>query len=114
MEQESTRQQKVGKQLQKDIADIIRLQGMATYGGAMITVTTVRVSPDLAMAKVHLSIFPSSKVAQTMSIIEHQSRTIRGELGKRIAKQLRIVPELTFFVDDSLDYVARIDELLKK
>ena len=114
MEQESTRQQKVGKQLQKDLADIIRLQGMAMYGGAMITVTTVRVSPDLAMAKVHLSIFPSSKAAQAMSIIEHQSRTIRGELGKRIGKQLRVVPELIFFVDDSLDYVAHIDELLKK
>ena len=114
MEQESTRQQKVGKQLQKDLAEIIRQQGMAVYGGAMITVTGVRVSPDLALARVHLSIFPSAKAAEVMNIIEHQSRTLRGELGKRIAKQLRIVPELTFFVDDSLDYVAHIDELLKK
>lgn len=114
MEQESTRQQKVGKQLQKDLADIIRLQGMAMYGGAMITVTTVRMSPDLALARVHLSIFPSSKADEVMSAIEHHSRAIRGELGKRIGKQLRIVPELVFFVDDSLDYVAHIDELLKK
>jgi len=114
MEQESTRQQKVGKQLQKDLAEIIRQQGMAMYGGAMITVTTVRMSPDLALARVHLSIFPSSKAAEVMSTIEHHARTIRGELGKRIGKQLRIVPELTFFVDDSLDYVAHIDELLKK
>jgi len=114
MEQESTRQQKVGKQLQKDLAEIIRQQGMAMYGGAMITVTTVRVSPDLALARVHLSIFPSSKANEVMKIIDHQSRTLRGELGKRVGKQLRIVPELTFFVDDSLDYVAHIDELLKK
>jgi ribosome-binding factor A len=114
MEQESTRQQKVGKQLQKDLAEIIRQQGMAMYGGAMITVTTVRVSPDLALARVHLSIFPSSKANEVMNTIGHQSRTIRGELGKRIGKQLRVVPELSFFVDDSLDYVAHIDELLKK
>ncbi len=114
MEQESTRQQKVGKQLQKDIADIIRLQGMAMYGGAMVSVTAVRMSPDLALARVHLSIFPSAKAPEVMKTVEQHSRVIRGELGKRVGKQLRIVPELMFFVDDSLDYVARIDELLKK
>ena len=114
MEQESTRQQKVGKQLQKDIAEIIQQQGMAMYGGAMVSVTAVRMSPDLGLARVHLSIFPSAKAPDVMKVIEQQSRTIRGELGKRTAKQLRVVPELMFFVDDSLDYVARIDELLKK
>lgn len=100
--------------MQKDLADIIRQQGMAVYGGAMVSVTAVRVSPDLGMARVHLSIFPSAKAPEVMKVIEQQSRIIRGELGKRVAKQLRIVPELVFFVDDSLDYVARIDELLKK
>jgi ribosome-binding factor A len=114
MEQESTRQQKVGKQLQKDLADIIRQQGMAMYGGAMVSVTAVRVSSDFGVARVHLSIFPSAKAEEAMIVIDQQSRAIRGELGKRIAKQMRIVPELTFFVDDSLDYVDRIDELLKK
>ncbi len=114
MEQESTRQLKVGKQLQKDLADIIREQGMALYGGAMVSVTTVRVSPDLATARVHLSIFPSAKAAEVIKIVEKQTRIIRGELGRRVAKQLRVVPELTFFIDDSLDYVAHIDELLKK
>ena len=114
MEQESTRQQKVGKQLQKDLADIIRQQGMALYGGAMVTVTGVRMSPDLGLARVHLSIFPSVKTPEVMNTVAQHNRAIRGELGKRVAKQMRIVPELSFFVDDSLDYVSRIDELLKK
>ena len=114
MEQESTRQQKVGKQLQKDLADIIRQQGMAVYGGAMVTVTGVRMSPDLGLARVHLSIFPSAKTPEVMNTVAQHNRAIRGELGKRVAKQMRIVPELSFFVDDSLDYVSRIDELLKK
>ncbi|MDR3236061.1 MAG: 30S ribosome-binding factor RbfA [Prevotellaceae bacterium] len=113
MEQESTRQQKVGKQLQKDIADIIRQQGMALYGGSMVTVTGVRMSPDLGLARVYLSVFPSAKTSEVMDTIAQHSRNVRGELGKRVAKQLRVVPELAFFVDDSLDYVERIEELLK-
>jgi ribosome-binding factor A len=114
METESTRQQKVGRQLQKDIAEIIRQQGMSAYGGAMVSVTSVRMSPDLALARVRLSIFPSDKAAVVMNLITQHARSIRGELGKRIAKQMRIVPELVFAVDDSLDYVEKIDELLKK
>ncbi|MDR0582594.1 MAG: 30S ribosome-binding factor RbfA [Prevotellaceae bacterium] len=114
METESTRQQKVGRQLQKDIAEIIRRQGMSAYGGAMVSVTSVRMSPDLALARVRLSIFPSDRAAAVMTAVNQQSRSIRGELGKRIAKQMRIVPELVFAVDDSLDYVEKIDELLKK
>jgi len=113
MEQESTRQQKVGKQLQRDLAEIIQHQGMAMYGGAMVSVTAVRISPDLALAKVWVSVFPSNKANEAMRIVEHHSRAIRGELGKRIAKQMRIVPELVFYIDNSLDYVERIDELLK-
>jgi ribosome-binding factor A len=114
MEAESTRQQKVGRQLQKDIAGIIQQQGMSAYGGAMVSVTSVRMSPDLALARVRLSIFPSDKAATVMNLVSQHSRSIRGELGKRIAKQMRIVPELVFAVDDSLDYVEKIDELLKK
>lgn len=114
MESESTRQQKVGRQLQKDIAGIIQQQGMNAYGGAMVSVTSVRMSPDLALARVRLSIFPSDRAAAVMHLITRHSRSIRGELGKRIAKQMRIVPELVFAVDDSLDYVEKIDELLKK
>lgn len=114
MENESTRQLKVAKQIQKDLAEIIRARGMAAYGGAMVTVSGVKISPDLAMAKVYVSIFPSSQAGEVMTTLDSESGRLRGELGRRVAKQLRIVPELTFFLDDSLDYVEHIDELLKK
>lgn len=111
---ESTRQLKVAKELQRHLAEIIRSKGMATYSGALVTVSGVKISPDLAVARVYLSIFPSSKAPQVMQTIEDSSRALRGELGRLVAKQLRIVPELLFTLDDSLDYVERIDELLKK
>ena len=114
MEGESTRQQKVGKQIQRDLAEIIQGKGMASFGGAMVTVTSVKVSPDLAVAKVYLSIFPSAKSQDTLKLVNAASRYIRGELGKCFFFLLRIVPELLYYVDDSLDYVERIDELLKK
>ncbi len=114
MEGESTRQQKVGKQLQKDLAEIIRSKGMAMFGGAMITVSEVRVSPDLSFAKVYVSIFPSEKAEQALEVIQASAKQIRGELGRIVGKQLRIVPEIAFFLDITLDYAAHIDELLNK
>lgn len=114
MEGESTRQQKIGRQLQRDLAEIIRSKGMAAFNGAMVTVSEVRISPDLSVAKVYVSIFPSAKAAEVMKIIQESSKAIRGDLGRLVAKQLRIVPELVFFQDSSLDYVEHIDELLKK
>lgn len=114
MESASTRQQKVARQLQKDLGEIIQAQGMALYKGAMISVTEVRVSPDLALAKVFLSIFPSNKAKEAMLVINEQNKTIRGELGKRVRHQLRIVPELSFFIDESLDRLQHIDDLLNK
>ena len=113
MESESTRQQKVARQIQKDLAEIIRARGMAAYDGAMLTVSGVKITPDLALAKVYVSIFPSSKAEDVMHKLEDETSRLRGELGRRVAKQLRIVPELAFYLDDSLDYVEHIDELLK-
>ena len=110
----STRQLKVAKEIQKDLAEIIRGKGMAAFGGAMVSVTEVRISPDLSFAKVYVSIFPSSKAENVMGIINENSRAIRGELGRIVAKQLRIVPELAFLLDSTLDYAEHIDELLKK
>ena len=113
-QQESTRQRRVGRQLQRDLAEIIQQQGMSAYNGAMITVTSVRMSPDLALAKIRISIFPSIQAQEVLEMVHHHTKAIRGELGRRVAKQLRIVPELLFQLDDSLDYVAHIDELLTK
>lgn len=113
MEQESTRQLKVSKELQRDIAEIIRSKGMAMFDGALVSVSGVKISPDLSVAKIYVSIFPSEKAEKVMGILDENAKALRGELGNRVAKQLRIVPEITFFRDDSLDYVERIEELLK-
>ena len=110
----STRQLKVASQIKRDMAEIIRGKGMAAFDGALVSVSGVKISPDLSQAKVYVSIFPSSKSETVMEIIGDPTRALRGELGRRVGKQLRIVPELQFYLDDSLDYVEHIEELLKK
>ena len=80
----------------------------------MVTVSEVRVSPDLYIAKVYVSIFPSDKQEAVMKLLDENSKAIRGELGRQVAKQLRIVPELDFYLDTTLDYAEHIEELLKK
>ncbi len=114
MEGQSTRQQKVSRELQRDLAEILRSKGMAAFGGAMVTVSEVRISPDLSIAKVYVSIFPSARQEEVMKILEENRRKLRGELGHLVAKQLRIVPELDFYLDTTLDYAEHIEELLKK
>ena len=110
----STRQLKVGREIQKDLAEIIRSKGMAAFGGAMVTVSEVRVSPDLSVAKTYVSVFPSEKQKAVMDLLHENNKALRGELGRTVGKQLRIVPELVFYLDTSLDYAAHIEELLKK
>ena len=110
----STRQLKVARELQKDLAEIIRSKGMAAFDGAMVTVSEVRISPDLSVAKVFVSIFPSAKAENVMALLEGNTKALRGDLGRKVAKQLRIVPELVWMLDTSLDYAEHIDELLKK
>ena len=110
----STRQLKVARELQRDLSEIIRSRGMAAFAGCMVTVSEVRISPDLSIAKVFVSIFPSDRAPQVMRILEEEKRVIRGELGRRVASQLRIVPEIDFFLDSTLDYAEHIEELLKK
>ena len=110
----TTRQLKVAREIQRALAEIIRSKGMAAFDGAMVTVSEVRVSPDLSLAKVFVSIFPSGKGEAVMQILQDNVRAFRGELGRIVAKQLRIVPELAFLLDTSLDYAEHIDELLKK
>ena len=109
-----TRQLKVARELQRDLAEIIRSKGMAAFGGAMVTVSEVRISPDLSIAKVFVSIFPSDKQASVMKILEENKKALRGELGRKVASQLRIVPEIDFLLDTTLDYAEHIDELLRK
>ena len=110
----STRQLKVGREIQKDLAEIIRSKGMAAFGGAMVTVSEGRVSPDLSVAKVYVSIFPSEKQESVMDTLQQNLKSYRGELGRQVGRQLRIVPDLVFYLDTSLDYAEHIEELLKK
>ena len=111
---ESTRQLKVAKEIQKVMAEIIRSKGMAAFGGALVSVSGVKISPDLSVAKIYVSIFPSEKAETVMGVLEENSKALRGELGGKVGKQLRIVPEIAFHLDSSLDYVEHIEELLKK
>jgi len=111
---ETTRQNKISRLIQKDMAEILQKEGRNLFHGVMISVTNVRISPDLSVARVYLSIFPSEKGAATLLEIKtHQSR-IRGLLGLKVGKQLRIVPKLDFHIDDSLDYIDNIDRLLNE
>ena len=111
---ESTRQLKVAKEIQKVMAEVIRSKGMAAFGGALGSVSGVKVSPDLSIAKIYVSVFPSEKAEAVMAVLDENARALRGELGAKVGKQLRIVPEITFYLDSSLDYVEHIEELLKK
>jgi ribosome-binding factor A len=111
----SLRQEKVAKQVQQDLAVIFQQNSKAMFGGAFITVTVVRMSPDLRTAKAYLSFFANSG-SNKEEFIEHvRSKTsvIRGKLGNKIGQQVRNVPELYFYLDDSLDRAEEIDNLLK-
>ena len=110
---ETTRQQKVARQIQKDISEIFAREMAGLFQGVMVTVTTVRMSPDLGYAKVHLSIFPFGRSAAIMNSVAENEWKIRKALAARIRNQLKTVPELTFFLDDSLEYIENIDTLLK-
>jgi ribosome-binding factor A len=109
---ETTRQSKVSRLLQKDLGLIFQQEGRNLFGGKMISVTTVRISPDLGLAKVYLSIFPSDKSDETLEVVKMNTKNIRRILGTKVGKQLRVVPELAFYIDDSLDYIENIDNLL--
>lgn len=104
---------KIGRLLQKELGDLFLLQTKGRHG-TLVSVTSVRVSPDLGVAKVYLSIFPSEKGAELLEAIDFNKKTIRYDLGQRVRLQLRKIPELIFYLDDSLDYVENIDRLLNK
>lgn len=109
---ETTRQEKISRMLQKELGEIFLLYARELQG-TLITVTTVRISADLSIAHTHLSIFPSNKVKDVLEKVNLDKKAIRFDLGKRVRNQLRIVPELFFHNDDSLDYLENIDNLLK-
>jgi ribosome-binding factor A len=111
---ESNRQKKIGGVIQNDLVDI--LQGEIRKNGIsnlIISVSKVVVTSDLSVATVHLSIFPQEKAAETLAAIKSNTKLIKHDLSQRVRLQLRKVPNLTFFIDDSLDYIEKIDNALK-
>ncbi|MBR6194872.1 MAG: 30S ribosome-binding factor RbfA [Prevotella sp.] len=110
---QETRQNKIARLLQKELSIIFQEQTRAMHG-VMVSVTRTKISPDLSICTAYLSIFPSERGEELLQNIELNQKSIRYALGQRVRNQLRIVPELRFFIDDSLDYIDRIDELLKK
>ena len=110
---ETTRQNKIARLIQKELSDIFLLQAKS-MNGVIVSVTNVRITPDLSIAHAYVSVFPSAKSEDIVSNLNSNMKSIRYELGTRVRFQLRIIPELKFHVDDSLDYLEHIDELLKK
>lgn len=110
---EKTRLQKVARLLQKEIGFLLR-DAVPYTGGGMVTVTRVNVTPDLGLARVNVSIFGIDDKAGVLEKLKSHAKELRFQLGLRVKHQMRIVPDLQFFIDDSLDYLDNIDKLLKE
>ena len=110
---ESNRQAKIARLIQKELSEIFRQQTAKTHG-VLVSVSAVRVSPDLSIASAYLSVFPSDKGQEMIDSINKSAQTIRYELAQRVRYQLRKTPALQFYLDDSLDYIENIDKLLEK
>lgn len=109
---ETTRQNKIARLIQKELSEIFLAQ-TKSMPGVLVSVSVVRISPDMSYARAYLSIFPSERAEEIVKNINANVKAIRFELGGRVRHQLRIIPELKFFIDDSLDYAEKIDQLLK-
>ena len=112
MEQYSTRQNKISRLIQREMADILLKMNKSRFTGKLISVTVVRVTKDLGIARIYLSIFPSEFSSEIIEDIRLSNKQLRGELGRKVGKSLRVIPELEFYIDDSLDYIDNIDKLL--
>ena len=111
---DSTRQLKVSRLIQKELGSIFQKDAQSLFGSVMITVTQVRVSPDLGVAKVYVSLFPVKDKEAVLKLIKTKTNELRKKLGNEIKKQVRVIPDLMFFLDDSIDYAEHIDKLLSK
>ncbi|MBO4499452.1 MAG: 30S ribosome-binding factor RbfA [Bacteroidaceae bacterium] len=110
---DNTRQQKISRLVQKELSEMFLKQTKLTKG-LLVSVSGVRISSDLQIANVYLSVFPSEKAVETVRNVNENVKSLRFDFGQRVRHQLRVIPDFRFFVDDSLDYVEHIDELLKK
>ena len=109
---ESTRQKKISRQLQKDLSEIFQLEGRTLFSTSFVSVTVVRVSPDLSVARAYLSVFGVENKEELLAEINQMAYYLRKKLAARVRNQMRKVPELKFFLDDSVDYAQNIESLL--
>lgn len=108
---ESKRQQKVGRQIQKDLGEIFQQDAKHLVSGSFVTITAVRVSPDLGIARAYLSFLPDKNKSFLLETIKENTKFIRQKLAERVRHQLRIVPHLQFYIDDTAEYAAKMDLL---
>lgn len=112
--QEGKRQKQVGAVIEKELNDIFRRLGLAMVDGGMVSISSVKITPDLFEAKVHLSFYKIEQPARLLKQIEDRSWEIKKELTARVRHQLRTMPQLKFFLDDTLEYVDRMEQLFKE
>ena len=112
MEQYSTRQNKISRLVHREMADILLKLNKTKFPGKLISVSVVRVTKDLGIARIYLSIFPSEFSEEILKELRIITKQIRGDLGRKVGKTLRVIPNLDFYIDDSLDYIDNIDKLL--
>jgi len=111
---ESKRQQKFAGVIQKDLAEIFQREGMKYLPNTLVTITKVRVTPDLALARVFLSFFNNQNTSLALNTVKSHASEIRYKLGSRIKDQVRVIPQLEFFIDDTNEYVERMDKIFDK
>lgn len=111
---ESTRQLKIAKLIQKELGDIFQRDGKAIFGNVFITITKATITPDLSIAKIYLSFLLVDNKKELLDMVSSETKTIRKLLGERIRKQVRIIPELQFYIDENLDYAAKMDDIFAK
>ena len=111
---ETTRQQKVSKAILKELSFVFQKETRQFLGNILVTITSVRVSPDLSDAKIYLSIFPAKDPNESLQVLNNNKKYFRTILAQSVKNQLRIIPELIFYLDDSAEYAEQIESLLKK
>ncbi len=109
---ESQRQQKFARLIQKEVGEIFQRDTKSLFGKAFITVTNVFISPDLALAKIYLSIMLAKNNEEMMDLINENKSKIRNILGQKIRHQARVIPELAFFLDESAEYASKMDKII--
>jgi ribosome-binding factor A len=114
MQQETKRQKQVAGLINEELNDIFRRMSLTMMDGGMISISAVTITPDLFQARIHLSMFQVKNAAAVLAQFEEKNKEIRKELGTRVRHQLRSIPELTFFIDDTLDHVFKMEELFEK